>query len=429
MASEIVRVNANFEREPLRVAFGFKGGYVSELWQAVSYLEDGEGRAAVGLGTQSVLWSDASVFTSHSEAGGNALMFAVTEWALQAVQGSSFDTPLELLDDLLPEALEYARQITGQPELRTTFALNALVGIDLAAWLLFAQSRGVERFDDIIPEPYRASLGHRHEAVALVPTVGFGMSDLDIERTLQEGHFCLKIKLGHPGDQQAMLKADMERLSQVHGLSADRESPHTAEGHVLYYLDANGRYDRKDSIRRLLDHADSIGALERIILFEEPFSETSDERVDDLGVRFAADESAHTDADAQRRIDQGYGAIALKPVAKTLSMTLKIARVAHEHDVPCFCADLTVNPILVEWNKALAARLESLPGLDVGLLEANGRQHYLNWPRMQEYHPQTGAGWMEPAGGMFRLDKSFYETDGAIFEPSSHYMDLVRPED
>ena len=75
----------------------------------------------------------------------------------------------------------------------------------------------------------------------------------------------------------------------------------------------------------------------------------------DLGLRIAADESAHTDEDAIRRIEMGYSAIALKAIAKTLSMTMKIAQAALERGVPCFCADLTVNPILVEWNKALPA--------------------------------------------------------------------------
>lgn len=68
----------------------------------------------------------------------------------------------------------------------------------------------------------------------------------------------------------------------------------------------------------------------------------------------------------------GYGAIALKAIAKTLSMTMRIAQAAHERDVPCFCADLTVNPILVEWNKAMAARLAPFPGL----LETNGLEKY-----------------------------------------------------
>ena len=67
--------------------------------------------------------------------------------------------------------------------------------------------------------------------------------------------------------------------------------------------------------------------------------------MDDLGVRIAADESAHTDEDAIKRIEMGYQAIALKAIAKTLSMTMKIAQAAFERNVPCFCADLTVNPM------------------------------------------------------------------------------------
>jgi hypothetical protein len=61
--------------------------------------------------------------------------------------------------------------------------------------------------------------------------------------------------------------------------------------------------------------------------------------------------------DAAKRIEQGYSAIAVKAIAKTLSMTMRITQLAHEKKVPCFCADLTVNPILVDWNKNIAARL------------------------------------------------------------------------
>ncbi len=424
---EIAHVNAEFEREPLSRPFGFKGGYLSELWQAVSYLEDRGGRGVVGLGTQSVLWSDAAVFASQSQAGGNAFMFGVTEWALQTVRGATFEDPLEMLDEVLPRALTYARRITRRPELRTTFVLNALVGVDLAAWVLHARSGGVEHFDEMIPKAYRAALMHRHDAVALVPAVGYGMSLEDVGRTADEGFLCLKIKLGHPGSQEEMLEADKQRLSSIHRLVVRRQTPHTKNGRLAYYLDANGRYDRKETLLRLLDHADTIGALERIVLVEEPFPESSRERVDDLAVRIAADESAHTDVDARERIDLGYGAIALKPVAKTLSMTLKILRVAHERGVPCFCADLTVNPILVEWNKAVAARLAPLPGFQCGFLEANGRQHYRNWVAMSSYHPLAGAPWTKAVDGMFRLGDDFYEQDAGVFETPRHYMNMVRP--
>jgi L-alanine-DL-glutamate epimerase-like enolase superfamily enzyme len=160
------------------------------------------------------------------------------------------------------------------------------------------------------------------------------------------------------------------------------------------------------------------------VLLEEPFPEKVREPVNDLGVRVAADESAHTDRDARERIALGYGAIALKPVAKTLSMTLKIAAVAHEAGIPTFCADLTVNPILVDWNKVVAARLPPLPGLATGLLETNGHQFYRDWTTMQGYHPQAGASWTRAERGVFTLGDDFYEHDGGIFDPSEHYHAL-----
>jgi hypothetical protein len=95
-------VDSNFEREPL-IPYHFKGSFVTELWQAVARLESESGISKIGLGTQSVLWSDARVFADHSESGGNALMYAMTERALQLIKGNSFTNPLQLLNDLLPK--------------------------------------------------------------------------------------------------------------------------------------------------------------------------------------------------------------------------------------------------------------------------------------------------------------------------------------
>ena len=89
--------------------------------------------------------------------------------------------------------------------------------------------------------------------------------------------------------------------------------------------------------------------------------------------RLAADESAHNVEDSIKRIEMGYKAIALKAIATRLSITMKIAQAAYERDFPCFCADLTVNPVLIEWNKNVAARLASFPGIgNLGLVESNG---------------------------------------------------------
>ena len=96
----IARVSADFEREPLIRPFGFKGGYQSEIWQSAALLESDSGKRGIGLCTQGVLWSDAHVFAGHSESGGNALMYAVTEHALQQLKGQRFTNPVELLETI-----------------------------------------------------------------------------------------------------------------------------------------------------------------------------------------------------------------------------------------------------------------------------------------------------------------------------------------
>jgi hypothetical protein len=136
-------VDSNFEREPLIRPFGFKGGYMSEIWQTIAYLRSNSGIHKIGLCTQNVLWSDARVFASFSESGGNALMYTLSDYALKIVNGQSFQTPIDLLDNILDEVYEYGKKVTANPHLRKTFALNALVGIDNAAWLLYAQENGI----------------------------------------------------------------------------------------------------------------------------------------------------------------------------------------------------------------------------------------------------------------------------------------------
>ena len=160
---------------------------------------------------------------------------------------------------------------------------------------------------------------------------------------------------------------------------------------------------------------------------EEPFSEQNEEDVRDITARdlfVAADESAHTDREALIRIEQGYNTIALKAIAKTLSMTLKIAQLAYEKHIPCFCADLTVNPILVDWNKSVAARLPALSGMNLGLLETNGWQNYRDWSRMKSYHPAQNASWTETANGVYSTGEDFFEQSGGVFMQSPHYQKM-----
>ena len=422
----ISTVDSNFEREPLVRPFGFKGGYMSEIWQTMAYMRSNQGISKVGLCTQNVLWSDARVFASHSESGGNALMYALSERALQIAKGQSFVTPVHLLEDILDEVYEHGKKITGNPDLRKTFALNALVGVDNAAWLLYAQEHGIENFDAMIPCAYRPALSYRHEQVASIPLMAYNIPIDEITDAVDEGYFFMKIKIGQPGTQDEMLAKDKARLSAIHEAIGHVRTQHSEDGRLPYYFDANGRYEKKETLLKLLDHARKIGAFDQIAVIEEPFPEEADIHVGGMGVRIAADESAHTDEDALKRIEMGYSAIALKAIAKTLSMTMKIARTAHEHGIPCFCADLTVNPILVDWNKAVAARLAPFPNLGLGLLETNGHQNYKNWQTMLGYHPYAGASWSRTVDGVFNLNDDYYEKSGGILTPSPHYEDMFK---
>ena len=421
---QIRSADLNFEREPLVKPFGFKGGYLSEIWQSVVRLENMNGNTGIGLGTQSVLWSDAGVFSRHTESGGNALMLAMTEFALGYLKGKSFADPITQLEELLPVVEDYGKFITQTPDLRTTFALNALVAVDFAAWILYARSRNIKSFDELIPEAYKSPLSHRNDQVASIPIVSYNTPIADIVAMVEAEYFVLKVKLGAPGSQKEMLLQDKERISMLHELLSRYETPFTVDGNIPYYLDANGRYEDKKTLEAFLDHADSIGAMDRIAILEEPFPEPYEADVSDLGVRLAADESAHTDRDALHRIEMGYSAIALKPIAKTLSMTLKIAQCAHERGIPCFCADLTVNPILVEWNKSVAGRLAPFPGIGLPLLETNGHQNYKYWDRMKTYLVHPDAPWVEASEGVFHLDDTFYDQSAGILDESSHYEAL-----
>jgi L-alanine-DL-glutamate epimerase-like enolase superfamily enzyme len=421
----ISKVNSNFEREPLIRPFGFKGGYMTEIWQSAAYMESDSGKHTIGLCTQSVLWSDAHVFAHHSESGGNALMYAMTERAMQIVNGQSFTMPIEMLDMLYTEVYEFGKKITSNPDLRKTFALNSLVGVDNAAWLLYAKENGITTFDDLIPSEYKPAFSHKHDKVAGIPLMAYTIPIEEIKAATDQGYFFMKIKIGQPGTQEEMLEKDKARLTAIHQAIGNVKTAHTQSGKLPYYFDANGRYEKKETLLKLLDHSRKIGAFDQIAIIEEPFAENTEIDVTDIPIRLAADESAHTVEDAINRIQMGYKAVALKAIAKTLSMTMKIAQAANERNIPCFCADLTVNPVLVEWNKNVAARLSSFPGIgNLGLVESNGHQNYKNWNTMKDYHPRKNAPWVNVKQGVYELNNEFYQTGGGIFDPMPHFEEM-----
>lgn len=425
---KIIKTSSTYIPEPLKAPFGFKGGFLSELWQVICRVES-EIDYGVGVGVQSVLWSDATVFTTNSETQGNEYMYQVTKYALHLLVGKEGKTPIELLDGIYESTLAYAKTLTNVKEnLRETFVRNALVTVDNALWQLYAKEQKTQDIMELIPAEYKQPLCEKHEKLCNIPLVSYGVSEKDIKRLLDNGTVLMKIKIGFDDNgkmsKAEMLEWDKKRLKCVHSIAKAYQTEYTVSKKILYYLDANGKYDTVERLQALLDYAKEIGALEQIALVEEPFEEENKVYVGKLPVRIAADESVHSVKDVEERISLGYKAITLKPIAKTLSETLKILKQSNKKGVVCFCADLTVNPLLVEWNKNVAARIKSLPEMKIGILESNGEQNYVRWEELYRAHPCEQKDFARCKEGIYTLDEEFFSISGGIFETSSYYQTL-----
>lgn len=423
---QVVKGDANFKREALANPLGFKGGYLTELWQTAVKLKSQSGKTGMGLATQSVLYGDEKVFEQHSEAGGNSLMFSLSDSALDLVSKTPFSNPVELLEKILPQVMEEGRRLTGREDLQQNFVYNSLVSVDNAAWMLYARENNFTGFDQMIPKPYQKALSHKSDKIAIMFSISYGMDLKEVQQAADEGYFIFKIKTGAPGSQSEMLQKDMDRLTEIHKILKDARTNQTGSGKVLYTMDANARYQKKESLIRYLDHARKIGAFEHILLYEEPLNVDNSENVADVGVPVAADESVFDEESAVRRINQGYGAFVLKGIAKTLSLSMKLARLAYERQIPCLCADLTVNPILLDWHKNLAGRVLPFKELGMGMMETNGASNYKHWERMQRENPSNGKSWTTVRNGVFELDDEFYQTSGGIFETAPAYSGLFQ---
>lgn len=417
---KITNTYCAYEPELFKTAFGFKGNKLSGVWQTVVTLE-ADGLMGIGLGVQSVLWSDSNVFATYGEDVSNEQMFRVTQHAAKLIEGNAFDSPAHILETIFEDCYKYAQEVCGM-KVTETFVLNALVPVDFAAHMLWARANGVTDFDKIFP-----GFGHM-EKVANIPLITYGTPVSDVVRMANDGVCLFKIKLGADpdgdGNLDKMLAWDCKRALEIHEQLKDIKTPYTESGRVVYYFDANGRYDSKERLTKLVDFLKEQGILKQVVLFEEPFPQEKEIYVGDLPVCFAADESAHSLADVKKRISLGYKAITLKPIAKTLSVTIDMANCAEENGVQCFCADLTVNPVMVEWNKHFAARLKPLKGMKIGVVESNGGQNYINWERMKGYMPSGGTiSFREES--MYKLDEAFY-AGRDIFETPQHYMEMIK---
>lgn len=419
-------VDLEIQRERFARPFAFKGASFNDKWNMAVRLTDDGGLCAYGVGGLAVLWSDAAVFAEHSETGGNILQATLLEHGLQLARRESWDDPIELFERVFPQVHEFGVRLTGKSALRPTFALNALVALDNAAWMLWAAQRGVVDFEGLLPARYRPLLAARQTRVAAVPAVGYNMPLEQVEGLVDAGACMLKVKIGQPGEPAQMLERDSEWLTRLHRRVGGRSVAGSQSGRLLYYLDANGRYPGAETLRRLVDSLDRIGALGQVVLVEEPFDDSVEDEVGDLPLRVAADESLHRADDVERRRQLGYGAVAIKAAGKTLSLALQMIERAEGVGLTCFVADNACVPWLVEWNKNVAARLPAFPGVDGGIMETNGPENYGGrWEGMLAEMPRADAGWLRPRQGFFRLDEAYYRDSGGIFAPPP-YAGLFR---
>ncbi len=421
---KIINAQMTYTSGKLKAPFGFKGGYVSDIWQSVCKV-DTEKTIGIGVGVQSVLWSDANVFSAYGEEKGNSFMYQISQKAVELLQGKEGETPIQLIDAIYPELFTYAKTLVSK-NLRETFVKNALVCVDNALWQAYGKEQNQEDIMQILPKEYVKALPTQHQKLCNIPLITYGVKGEEIESFLQNGTVLLKIKIGNDNGKtkEQMVVWDKNRLNEIHQIAQKYQTNYTKSGRILYYLDANGRYDNVERLQDFLAYAKEIGAIENIVLLEEPFDEENKIDVSSLPVRIVADESVHAVKDVEERIALGYKAIALKPIAKTLSETLKILKLASEHKVVCFCADLTVNPLLVEWNKNIAARIPTLPEMEIGILESNGEQNYINWEEMQTYSPSYKESFSHCKNGIYTLNEKFFNTSGGIFQDSNYYKNL-----
>lgn len=427
---KIKNTDLRFVREPLLAPFGFKGKYLTELWQTVVRIES-DNFVSVAPTTVSVLWSDANVFADHSPEESSALMRDVTARALDMIRGESFVTPDALINGIFPELKRYADMICGRC-VAETFVLNSLVGIDYSLWSLYAKENQIGSFDDIIPDRAKSALSYKHDRLAHIPLVSYAVESGGLKSLLDSGTGLLKIKIGkscgdkltRDEDMSSMLEWDKSRLSEIHDAAKNYCTPLSKDGRIRYYLDANGRYDNIGRLESFLEHADKIGALECIELIEEPFAPENEIFVGNLPVTVNADESAHSLADVEKRLELGYKAVALKPIAKTMSVSFDMAAAIHKSGGQCLCADLTVVPLLAEWNKQFASRIAPLNGMNCGCIEINGNQNYKNWDSLCDMLP-NGLKYTSEQNGCFEINDEFYRNGTLLFNENP-YLNLFQ---
>ncbi|MFA7172078.1 MAG: hypothetical protein WC340_01480 [Kiritimatiellia bacterium] len=100
--------------------------------------------------------------------------------------------------------------------------------------------------------------------IVAIPLMAYNIPIKEIKAEVEQGSFFMKIKIGQPGTQEEMLEKDMARVSAIHAALDGYRTPYTKSGKLPYYFDANGRYEKKETLMRLIDHIKKIGAFDQV---------------------------------------------------------------------------------------------------------------------------------------------------------------------
>lgn len=413
--------------QPLKQAFAFKGGALTELWHTVAGITCDDHTKGCGIGVQSVLWSAPQIFYTLGQARANECMFELTRQALRLLENKPLCAPPQMLAELQAPLTKQAALLCGTQQVPLTFVLNSLVGVDFALWQLWHYHTGSGFYDWFCQ--FAAMRPEHQKWLANIPLITYETSMDEVRQLLEDGAFFLKIKIGsNPGGHatfRQMMEWDVARVQQIHQLAEEFSTPYTDTGMPLYYLDANGRYPTKALLCEFLQQLDKLHILDSVLLLEEPFAENNLQPVHDLPVLVAGDESAHSAADVRRLAEQyGYRAIALKPIAKTLSQTFQMLQQAEQLELATFCADLTVPPVMLDWNMQVAARLPSLPRLSIGVVESNGKQNYPHWQQLDRLCNLPNASWRQARAGVFETAELYH--DRHLLVPPEQYLSRLK---
>ena len=143
-------------------------------------------------------------------------------------------------------------------------------------------------------------------------------------------------------------------------------------------------------------------------------SRVTAERMSGTGQKDGMANAAIKAVDVEKRLELGYKAVALKPIAKTMSVSFDMAAAIYKAGGQCLCADLTVVPLLAEWNKQFAARIGALKGMNCGCIEINGNQNYKNWESLCDMLP-SGLVYKSEKNGCFDIDENDYRAGAKLF--------------